>query len=47
MAALKCTALVARGGICGLEEVRALMQRAPRRAHPDMQARIARAAPTI
>ena len=34
MAALNCTALGARGGICGLEEVRALMARAERRSHP-------------
>jgi sulfofructose kinase len=33
MAALNCTALGARGGICGLEEVRALMGRAERRPH--------------
>ena len=38
MAALNCTALGARGGIRGLEEVRALMARAPRRAHPEMRA---------
>ena len=47
MAALNCTALGARGGIRGLPEVRSLMQRAPRRAHPEMQARTGRAAPTI
>src|SRR5580658_339143 len=46
MAAINCTAMGARGGICGLEEVRALMQQAPRRSHPDMQGRIGRAAPT-
>jgi len=46
MAALNCTALGARGGICGAAEVRSLMQRAPRRAHPDMQARIGRPAVT-
>ena len=34
MAALNCTALGARGGICGLDEVRALMARAERRPHP-------------
>ncbi len=33
MAALNCTALGARGGIRGLEEVRALMARAERRSH--------------
>jgi sulfofructose kinase len=46
MAALNCTAMGARGGIRGLDEVRALLERAPRRAHPDMQARIQRAAST-
>ena len=46
MAALNCTAMGARGGICGVEEVRALMERAPRREHPDMRARIGSAAPT-
>ena len=40
MAALNCTAMGARGGICGVPEVRALIASAPRRAHPDMQARI-------
>jgi sulfofructose kinase len=33
MAALNCTALGARGGIRGIEEVRALMARAERRSH--------------
>jgi sulfofructose kinase len=33
MAALNCMALGARGGICGLEEVRSLMARAERRPH--------------
>ena len=47
MAALNCTAMGARGGICGVEEVRELMARAPRREHPDMQARMERAASTI
>ena len=46
MAALNCTAMGARGGICGLDEVRALMHRAPRRPHPDMQARLERSAST-
>jgi hypothetical protein len=46
MAALNCTAMGARGGICGVDEVRALMQRAPRRAHHDMQARIGRTVQT-
>jgi len=46
MAALNCTAMGARGGICGLEEVRALMQRGSRRANPDMQVSIRRATPT-
>jgi sulfofructose kinase len=39
MAALNCTALGARGGIRGLDEVRALMARAERRSHPDFEAR--------
>jgi len=38
MAALNCTALGARGGIYGLEEVRTLMARAERRSHPDFAA---------
>ena len=38
MAALNCTALGARGGIRGLEEVRALMARAERRSHPEFAA---------
>ena len=46
MAALNCTALGARGGIACLAEIRVLMQRAPRRAHPEMQARFGRTAPT-
>ena len=41
MAALNCTALGARGGIRGHEEVRALMARAERRAHPEFAARAA------
>lgn len=47
MAALNCTALGARGGIRGSEDVRLLMQRASRRAHPEMQTRATRAARTI
>jgi sulfofructose kinase len=39
MAALNCTALGARGGIRGLEEVRALMARAERRSHPEFASR--------
>jgi len=39
MAALNCTAIGARGGIRGLEEVRALMERAERRSHPDFVSR--------
>ncbi len=35
MAALNCMALGARGGICGVDEVRALMARAERRSHAD------------
>jgi sulfofructose kinase len=41
MAALNCTALGARGGIGGVDEVRALMARAGRRAHPELAARAA------
>jgi sulfofructose kinase len=44
MAALNCTALGARGGIRGLDDVRALMARAERRSHPDFSRRAARAA---
>lgn len=39
MAALNCTALGARGGIRPLEEVRVLMRRAERRAHPEFSSR--------
>jgi sulfofructose kinase len=39
MAALNCTALGARGGIRGLDEVRSLIARAERRAHPEFAAR--------
>ena len=39
MAALNCMALGARGGIRGIEEVRALMQRAERRSHPEFETR--------
>jgi sulfofructose kinase len=46
MAALNCTCMGARGGICGVEDVRALIGRGPRRGHPDLQARIGRAAST-
>jgi sulfofructose kinase len=38
MAALNCTSPGARGGIRGLEEVRDLMARGERRAHPDFAA---------
>jgi sulfofructose kinase len=41
MAALNCTALGARGGIRGIDEVRALAARAERRSHPDFAARAA------
>src|SRR5882724_8814098 len=44
MAAVNCTALGARGGIRGIEEVRALMVRAERRSHPEFAARSAKAA---
>jgi sulfofructose kinase len=39
MAALNCTAYGARGGICGLEAVRALVAQGERRIHPDIAAR--------
>ncbi|MGA2038838.1 MAG: PfkB family carbohydrate kinase [Bryobacteraceae bacterium] len=39
MAALNCTAMGARGGIRGLEEIRLLMARGERRLHPDFAAR--------
>jgi sugar/nucleoside kinase (ribokinase family) len=39
MAAINCTALGARGGICGVAEVRALMARAERRSHPEFAGR--------
>jgi sulfofructose kinase len=39
MAALNCAAMGARGGIRGLEEVRALMARGPRRAQAEFAAR--------
>jgi sulfofructose kinase len=41
MAALNCTALGARGGIRGLDDVFALMARAERRTHPEFAARAA------
>jgi sulfofructose kinase len=41
MAALNCTALGARGGIRGLQDVRALMVRAELRSHPDFAGRAA------
>ncbi|HEY1338768.1 MAG TPA: PfkB family carbohydrate kinase, partial [Bryobacteraceae bacterium] len=36
MAALNCTAVGARGGVRGMEEIRALMGRGERRSHPDI-----------
>jgi sulfofructose kinase len=39
MAALNCTALGARGGIQGVNEIRALMGRAERRPHPEFAMR--------
>jgi len=42
MAALNCTALGARGGIRGLDDVASLMRRAERRAHPDYVVRASR-----
>ncbi len=41
MAALNCTAIGARGGIRGLDEIRALMSKAERRSHHDIAARAA------
>jgi sugar/nucleoside kinase (ribokinase family) len=41
MAALNCTALGARGGIRGLDEVASLMRHAERRCHPDYVLRAA------
>ncbi len=41
MAALNCTALGARGGIRGLDDVRTLIAKAERRSHPDFAARCA------
>jgi sulfofructose kinase len=41
MAALNCTALGARGGIAGLEEVRSLVAEGSRRVHPEFSARAA------
>ncbi len=41
MGALNCTALGARGGIRGVEDVHTLMERAERRAHPEFAARSA------
>ena len=42
MAALNCTALGARGGIRGLDDVASLMGRAERRSHPDYVQRATR-----
>src|SRR5450755_2974920 len=42
MAALNCTALGARGGIRGLDDVASLMRRAERRGHPDYVLRATR-----
>src|SRR5215831_14834213 len=44
MAALNCTALGARGGIRGTDDIRALMARAERRSDPEFAARSRRAA---
>jgi sulfofructose kinase len=41
MAALNCTALGARGGIRGLEEIHGLMARGERRVNPEFAARAA------
>lgn len=43
MAAMNCMALGARGGIRGIEEVRALINRADRRSHPEFKSRSASA----
>ncbi len=43
MAALNCMAVGARGGIRGVEEIRALMKRAERRSHPEFENRSGRA----
>ena len=42
MAALNCTALGARGGIRGIDDVATLMRRAERRSHPDYVQRTSR-----
>ena len=47
MAALNCMSLGARGGIRGIEEVRALLGRAERRSHPDFEQRITRVVPAL
>lgn len=47
MAALNCTALGARGGIRGLDDIRALMSRAERRSHPDFASRASGAASNV
>jgi sulfofructose kinase len=44
MAALNCTALGARGGIRGLDDVTSLMGRGERRSHPDYVQRATRSA---
>jgi sulfofructose kinase len=46
MAALNCTAIGARGGIAGLDQVRAQMARTERRVHPDFAALAGQAAHT-
>ncbi len=46
MAALNCTAMGARGGIRGVAEVRRLIERAQRRTHPEIPARLVGAGPT-
>jgi sulfofructose kinase len=42
MAAVNCTALGARGGIRGLDDVHSLLARAERRSHPEFAARSSR-----
>ena len=50
MAALNCTALGARGGICGVDEVRALIEHAKsaeRRSNPEFEQRAITAVPAL
>ena len=47
MAALNCMSLGARGGIRGIDDVRNLLARAERRAHPDFEQRATTAVPAL